>query len=317
MEEPQGTGSQPGVGPRIPPRACGRNRLRSAGSILLVAACFDDPLSVTSPTDVGPLADDPPATTARSASPEMVGPIIDEFRHRLELDFAVVGEISLSGSIVVRLNAVAVEAVTGGEVFVTLPTQDGLTYVGVGDRRTFAQNRVPSVASWQLPVMSAGKRWTKLVTVGIVEKGYYDVVVGIRTRGPETDRGPFLVDHATREAWVFVDENGGRLTSVFDPSLFPERISPVAGPFRVRPKYAPPGSASTDGWESGDSDDDPVYVELVYLDSTNVVRAAVGAYASGNKLTYGSDDEGSSGSEACAVSGPWQASSPAGSGLAY
>jgi hypothetical protein len=145
--------------------------------------------------------------------------------------------------------------------------------------------------------MSAGENWTKLVTVGTVAAGYYDIMVGIRAKGPATDRGSYLVDQATREAWVFVDENGGRMTSEFDASLFPERISPVAGPFREKPKYSPPSSAASGGEESGDGDDDPVYVELVYLDSANIVRPARGAYASANKLTCGEDDEGSSGSE--------------------
>ena len=121
-----------------------------------------------------------------------------------------------------------------GRVTVTLPTQAGMAYAGEGKNLYYPPDtKITVVARWTLPRMAKGETWKARVTVGTVEGGYYHVGVQTETRGPL--ESPYVIDSGYRKAWMFITEGGGELTGFFDESIFPDRISPVPGPFKARP----------------------------------------------------------------------------------
>lgn len=191
---------------------------------------------------------------------------------RLVLDIVPETDLSSKSSITLRLEAVAAGPITTGEVVVTLPTQASM-------ERGFrpASGKLPVIARWTLPALAPGDTWKQRVTVSLVEDGYYDVAVDVRTEGPRTALGPYLVDETDRHGWMYVKDGGGRLTLDFDDSLFEDGIAPQPGPFRSRRAAA---DASPRASRQSDGSNDAVTVKVVYYNEGEYLPAA-GAYITG------------------------------------
>ena len=243
-----------------------RRFLFVAVSAVLIAACADDPLAVgdQSAVDAAPALAE--STTPAADSSQSIGPIIDPFTPRLVVDIVADSGLSPTSSITLRLDAVAAGPITGGEVFVTLPTQASMAR---GFRPT--SGKLPVVARWTLPALATGDTWTQRVTVGSVEAGYYDIAVDVRTEGPRTALGPYLVDDTGNHEWLYVQRSGGTLTLDFDDSLFAQGIRPQPGPFRARRAAA---DASPRASPQSDASDDVVTVKVVHLKDGEYVPAA-------------------------------------------
>ena len=163
--------------------------------------------------------------------------IVDPFRARLALDIGAEGALVPNSPITLRLSGRAAEAISGGEVTVTLPTQASMTYAGANANLYYPTNRqVPVVARWTLPALAKGDAWGQNVTVGTVGAGYYHVAVQVDTRG--TPESPYIIDNSYRKAWMFVAAGGGKLTGTFDESVFANRISPVPGTSSTAPAWS-------------------------------------------------------------------------------
>ena len=204
----------------------------AAAAVMLGAACYDDPLAVDDvPLEEGVAADDDATASASSRHAEQVV-ISDNFLPRLALDLSATSTPRPNTPISITLSATANEPISGGTVRVTLPTQASMDHAGDGKRPSYPAGQFPIKSSWSLSAMRAGETWQQNVSLGSVERGYYQVAVEIDTEGAE--RGPYVVNDTYRQAWVLVDDTGGRLTPVFDESVFAEGIAPVPGPFRSK-----------------------------------------------------------------------------------
>lgn len=93
---------------------------------------------------------------------------------------------------------------------------------------------LPPVASGR-EAMSVGQIASRSAAVVFDEPGYYQVWA--RAIKTSTDRirpaGPDVADMQTQIVWVLITDTGGRVTPVFDASVFPDGVQPVPGPFRA------------------------------------------------------------------------------------
>lgn len=79
---------------------------------------------------------------------------------------------------------------------------------------------------------AAGERFRERTTITIPEPGYYNVLAIALQHSDDqaTDGGTLVGRGASRGVWLWIDEHGGRVTTEFDPSIFPAGIRPVRGP---------------------------------------------------------------------------------------
>ena len=255
---------------------------------LLVASCYtDDPVALNGLPELE--TDELAAAASRNSNGQMVGVLDEPFTARLALELDVGGGLHPDTEITVTLDGVAVEDITGGTVQVALPTLAGMEYAGQGKRPMYpSATKLPVVAQWDLPALSAGDAWKRQVVIGTVEKGYYNVVVNVSTHGPRSARGPYLLDQNTREAWLLVQPGGGFVTPMFDETVFPDRIAPRAGPFQAKAPYAADSTTTGGGGSAAHDGDDDVSLHLVYHDFNNQLTDASGVYVTA--WTYELDD---------------------------
>lgn len=232
--------------------------------------CSDSPAAVGHPDATPALSAEPSQAAAVAA-----GDIVDPMTPRLDLDIEVLGSLAPHAQVVLRLEATAREAITGGTVELVLPTMAGMAHNGPDKRPRFPPSRkMPTIGSWVLTQLSKGDTWKEQVTMRLPEKGYYQVAVDIRARGPDpSGLGPRLLDEGYRQAWMFVTEGGGVLTPEFDASVFPDRIAPQPGPFQVRPGQRAKAQQSAGVAASSSRS---VYLEAVYYSNGRYLPAAGG-----------------------------------------
>jgi len=248
---------------------------------ILTTACDDDPAGIdvlpeepqSTPEEFADAASAAQADASRSVT------IYDNFFSRISVAFSA-DSLRPDASIVLRVTATANADATGGTVRVVLPTKAAIESGSARRPRSPLNTSLPTTGQWQLPAMSEGDTWTQTVTVGRLASGYYQVAVFVDAEGAARSRstGGYLTDEYTREARIAVKPEGGKLTEVFDRSVFADSITPVAGPFRVKPPYVTTSSAASlsSGDVAGDSDD-PVELEITYLNLNWQQVAAVGA----------------------------------------
>jgi hypothetical protein len=96
--------------------------------------------------------------------------------------------------------------------------------VPVGEAPTPSYSRQMSLA--------AGQTFVEQATVEIPEPGYYSVLaVVLQHSNDEMTDGPDPVGTmASQEVWLWIDENGGRVTDQFDGSVFPAGVRQIRGP---------------------------------------------------------------------------------------
>ncbi len=250
----------------------------AVGGVLLATACTDDPLGV----DPSPLPGDPTTierfpAVVRAGSDALVSEIVDPFRPRLAIEIVAVGAVLPDLPVTLRLEGRAIEDISGGEVTVTLPTQAAMAHSGSGKRLSYPPNaKLPVVARWTLPAMTADDVWIKEFAVGTVEAGTYHVAVQADTRGPRNS--PYILDDVYRKAWMFVMEGGGTLRGTLDALAFPSRTAPVPGPFRPKAPYRAnqTGQATASGALTA-SYGSSVQVKVLYNERGLHLRPAVGA----------------------------------------
>ena len=108
-----------------------------------------------------------------------------------------------------------------------------------GWRRDFRYDErvLPPLGEWS-SAAAPGRSSRYRTTLQVPAPGFYRVGVRVDSRGSE--RPSRIVE----EAWLLVDENGGRLTSAFDASLLPDSVQLIPGPFRTaRPRTTGGGSS--------------------------------------------------------------------------
>jgi hypothetical protein len=86
----------------------------------------------------------------------------------------------------------------------------------------------------------AGEQFVARTTVTIPVPGYYQVIASAVQHSDDraTDIPHIVGDVSGRTAWLWIDENGGRITDEFDPTLFADSIRHERGP-RSRRNHPP------------------------------------------------------------------------------
>lgn len=249
----------------------GRPYRAALALLLLSAACTDqpDPVSVDSPEARADLF----LSADMAMDSDGATTVVDPFRHRLETEFMVEGELAPGTPIFVRIHGVANEEITGGTVRILMPTVAAIEYAGPDKRPQYpAGAKFPTVASFTLAAMYAGAQWEGTVEVGPLEEGYYHIVALTDAQGP--GRSPYLFDEGYQQAWMYVIGGGGFLTRVFDKDVFPPETAPLPGPFRVKGEpYGAPAQASADG---GADSDGTLAVRVLFVAGDHS-KKAVGA----------------------------------------
>lgn len=265
---------------------------------VLTASCLDfsDPLTVDEPASVDPAEIEEPMPTASSNS-QSASPVIHEsFRARFNLTFSVAGSALVSGSpITVTLNGEAIEDLASGTIEVMLPTQAEMAHAGDGKRPSYPQGqKFPVVARWQLPSMSAGDTWSRTVSIGSVDNGYYQIAATINTTAPAGRVESFISNDMFREAWLLVNTSGGQVTGVFDETVIPTGSAKVPGPFRAEgtsPVKTPGQTAAYGGDASmAYSMSGYLWLNVVYMhDSTQ--KPAKGASVHSNTIDEDGEEQ--------------------------
>lgn len=265
------------------------DRILPAALMLLAAACVDDPMAVEDREQPIERADHMSASAQAQD-----GEDVDSFRTRLQVDFRVVGGFTPNSPITVHLEGVAVETILGGTVEVELPTFAAMKLAGPDKRLRYKPTgKPPVVARWNVPPMEVGDTWKQTLDIGrIVEKGYYQVTAIVRTEG--TFESPYVFDSAFREAWLLIADDGGRLTTEFDETIFPSRILPQPGPFvaRLTEKTATSADmtgtgASAAGASTAASSSNSIYVHALHRDRRYQRAPLVGAKVIAEYYTSG------------------------------
>ncbi len=201
-----------------------------------------------------------PSSTHEDAADQGSGRA-EPYRHRLSVNLSFDGELVPHETITLRLEGVATEKLTGGDVRVMLPTIAAMDHAGAGKYPSYpAGKEIPAVASWDVPAMDPGEMWKQSIEITLPDKGYYQVAVMAAVQSPD-DKDPFVLNTINLERWLLVMDGGGLVTYYLDPDAMPEGVITGEGPFRQAP-----GHASSPDWGNADSDDD-VSLHAVYYES--------------------------------------------------
>lgn len=212
-----------------------------AVAVLTLSVCTDDGNQTLEPAPEedleqggGWLAYEPPEDSVEG---------YDRFDHRVR--FTITGDdLSPGSDIVLRIRGEALEAVDGGSVTLTLPTQTRLS----ANDSIVPGVAIPEQERWELPSMGKGEVWERTATVPSAVAGYYLAGLKAETYGPSA--GPYIADETYSQGWMYVSSDGGQVTEFFDESVFPAGILPMPGPF----VQGQDDTELDDGWADDPSD---------------------------------------------------------------
>lgn len=192
---------------------------------VLLAGCVDE---APSPVEAGPqlsgLADQ--SSPVGVPGPDlMVSP-------RFAIDVQVDGALRPGRPIHLTVHGKAHFATGDAEIRLALPE------VAAAERSSWELVEIP-VGTKPPPhfrmrkSFTAGETFRERATVKIAEPGYYYVLATVIQHSDDSridDEGHVIGTGAGRELWLWIDEQGGRVTERFDPTLFPEGTRRVRGP---------------------------------------------------------------------------------------
>ena len=274
-----------------------------AAALAVMAACTDDPVQIEEDVRGKEAGVFEPALARQGEEANA-----DPFRARLDVEFTT-DELVSDKPITVWLEGIATEKIDDGIVQVSLPTIAGMDLAGEGKPIVYSTDRkVPVAAQWTVGSMEPGDMWKASLEIDKLEKGYYQIAVNAAMNGP--GESPYVYDDAYVEGWMLVVNDGGRITDVFDESVFTDPTTAVQpGPFKVRRKYQPVASADhvggavSAGGEIANSSNDQFAVKVVYEKTYRKYVPAPGAVVSVTYWEQGDDDWGRTESQTVPASG--------------
>jgi hypothetical protein len=153
---------------------------------------------------------------------------------------------------------------------------------------------LPSVLQ-ETRAMSQGQEVVRHASIVIPDPGFYRVILSVRKVSVEPDLSSrrAVQDVAFREAWLLIDERGGRLTSTFDPSLLPANVIPTPGPRRLSAAGAAVTACSS--WQV-------VYLNMDAAGGLGAYEPITGAFVKGfiGKLLFSTSTDASGHFSVCA-----------------
>jgi hypothetical protein len=195
---------------------------------LLLGACVDEtPSSPYAAPDESLFTHIQNSAGEGAPGPDMV------IEPRFEIDVNVDGALKPGHPIHFTVRGRAHFATRDAEVRLILPE------VAAAERSSWELIEIPVGAD--LPPhfrmrkgFAGGESFRERTTVTIPEPGYYYVLATVLQRSaddpPVSGNGHVIGSGASREMWLWIDEQGGRVTERFDPTLFPDGTRGVRGP---------------------------------------------------------------------------------------
>lgn len=117
--------------------------------------------------------------------------------------------------------------------------------------------------------MGKGQSIRRQVTIRPEKSGYYMVSAAVWAPDAEqlTEEGVPIDNTTSKEFWIWISKDGGKITETFDPTLFPESYHPAPGP--LTSESEPPAfqiqSESTD-MKSHESSSNTTAIRFTYFD---------------------------------------------------
>lgn len=104
---------------------------------------------------------------------------------------------------------------------------------------------IPTQGSWSQGI-GQGQSLQRQTTIRIKEPGYYQVIASAIAESDEalTEDGQRIRNSTTRDLWLWIDEDGGKVTEEFDRSLFPKNARKQPGPLTLKSELPKIGIAS-------------------------------------------------------------------------
>lgn len=126
---------------------------------------------------------------------------------------------------------------------------------------------IPTHGSWNRD-LGQGQSFQRKVALQIEQPGYYQVIASAVAEAEEveTDDGRRVKNSSTRDIWLWIDEEGGKVTEEFDRSLFPEDIREQPGPLTLKselPKIGVSSSSEGKTTASNSSSSTTLYVDYI------------------------------------------------------
>lgn len=255
-----------------------------------ISACLDDPEVFLNPAATAPVADDDSSghylADGGTEEPDS-GEIVDPTAPRITLEITAESSLLPNAEVTLKLSGEAQEEITGGTVILALPTKAAMDHAGPGRPPYYPQGEeLPVTASWELPAMDSGNAWEKTATIPAAVAGYYMAAAKAYTEGPDGDLGPYLSNNVHAQAWMLVDDSGGRLMEFYNDSLWPE--GPHPGPVYEDSVYAETSDPYADPGERAEPRGS-VYFEVVYYHGPKRgLQPARGAKITAFHYRYGS-----------------------------
>lgn len=133
-----------------------------------------------------------------------------------------------------------------------------------------------------------GESLNKSITLKVEEPGYYMVVAVTRSQSERnlTKNGKVIDKTIRREFWLWIDENGGQITDIFDANLFSEGYHKIPGPLtpvsespRIRLVYPDSGLKNKANGNSAQiTSSHDVTIAFTYMDpKTDVLQPVTAA----------------------------------------
>ena len=160
---------------------------------------------------------------------------------RFSIELSVTGKFIPGQSVTVRGSVVANLSTADAEVRVVFPELEG--FRAAGPSTHLPLNTSLSYAVLDHVALARAERHAFSTSVVVPSAGYYRVVVTVRKRSDEPAwvNGEWTQDVAYREAWFWIDEQGGRLTGEFMRSALPDTVAPFPGPRQMKVRSLTPG----------------------------------------------------------------------------
>lgn len=200
-------------------------------STILVAGCSDDGESPTEPSESQAQFGTPSSDNLSDLGTRSLA--------RFNVDVQASGSFQPGKPIQLTVTARANLATRDAEVRLILPEVAAARLSSWETVEVPVEVPLPAEAT-QRSSLVRGQTVRQQTSVTIPKPGYYMVVASVLQRSdePPTENGQLVQNVAHEVIWLWIDENGGRVTREFDRSLFPAGARPQSGP--LGSKRAPP-----------------------------------------------------------------------------
>ena len=230
-----------------------------------------------------------------TATPKKVSGSVTEFPviNRFDLDIEIDQSISSEQSGYVKVTAKSKFASEKTELVIIMPEIDAMekamqTYGNTNMVEIPVDQKLPSERE-EISSLGTGQYLSKTMELAIQEPGYYSIYATIRlksTENPETylKEGKYIRNSTSKNLWLWVDEEGSKVTDEFKKDLFPKEYLVQPGPLTPRTEqsrlqYVYENTGPTQGQLTMSQDPNNIVITATYMDiTTSTIKPLANAY---------------------------------------